>query len=290
LTGGCVGDEPRLPIMPGQRWIIRGVAALCPYLDHPRPVAFAHRGGAAHHPENSWAAFEYAASLGYAYLETDARSTADGALIAFHDADLDRATDRTGTVRKLSWREVSAARIAGTEEIPLLEDLIGSFGELRFNIDLKDEGTIAPLARVLRRTGAWERVCITSFSGVRLLAAQRSLDRPVCLAVTPAAIVALRYLEFPGEPANGTRGCPRRRGLRWRREGLTFGTLRTGAVLAPVRGRGNAAIFLAPGTPVPPEDFRVTCAKWGWTLRVTGILSGYPVLPIEIANRLGGSK
>ena len=145
------------------------------------------------------AAFEYAASLGYAYLETDARSTSDGALIAFHDAALDRATDRTGAVRKLSWREVSAARVAGTEEIPLLEDVIGSFGELRFNIDLKDSGTIAPLAGMLKRTGAWDRVCISSFSGARLLEARRSLDRPVCLAVTPATIVALKYLGFPGE-------------------------------------------------------------------------------------------
>lgn len=33
-----------------------------------------------------------------------------------------------------------------------------------------------------------------------------------------------------------------------------------------------------------------TCRKRGWPLPVEGILSGYPVLPIEIANRLGGSK
>ncbi|HVT69460.1 MAG TPA: glycerophosphodiester phosphodiesterase family protein [Trebonia sp.] len=169
-----------------------------PYLDHPRPIAFAHRGGAAHNPENSWAAFEFSARLGYAYLETDTRSTADGKLIAFHDADLGRATDRTGLVRQLTWKEVSAARIGGTDEIPLLEDLIGGFPELRFNIDLKDAGTIRPLGDVLRRTDAWDRVCITSFSGLRLLAVQRSLDRPVCLAVTPAAIAAVRYLGVPG--------------------------------------------------------------------------------------------
>ena len=168
------------------------------YLDHPRPLAFAHRGGAARQPENSLLAFENAARLGYAYLETDARSTADGKLIAFHDADLNRATDRTGQVRRLPWREVCAARVNGTASIPLLEDVLGTFPGLRFNIDLKDAGTIGPLAGVLRRTGAWDRVCITAFSGGRLIAAQRSLDRPVCLAVTPAALVALRYLGHPG--------------------------------------------------------------------------------------------
>jgi glycerophosphoryl diester phosphodiesterase len=169
-----------------------------PYLDHPLPLAFAHRGGAAHHPENSWAAFEYATRLGYAYLETDARSTADGKLIAFHDASLGRVTERTGKVSKLTWKAVAAAKIAGTEEIPLLEDVIGTFSELRFNIDLKDAGTVAPLNGMLRRTGAWDRICITSFSGRRLLAAQASLDRRVCLSVTPAAFAAVRYLGHPG--------------------------------------------------------------------------------------------
>ncbi|HXT92877.1 MAG TPA: glycerophosphodiester phosphodiesterase family protein [Trebonia sp.] len=169
------------------------------YLDHPRPLAFAHRGGAGHQPENSWRAFEYAAQLGYAYLETDARSTSDGKLIAFHDAELDRVTDRAGQVSKLTWKEVSAARVHGTEEIPLLEDLIGTFPELRFNIDLKDEGTIASLATTLKRTAAWDRVCVASFSGARLVAVQRSLDRPICLAVTPTAIAAMRFLGLPGQ-------------------------------------------------------------------------------------------
>jgi glycerophosphoryl diester phosphodiesterase len=170
-----------------------------PYLDHPLPVAFAHRGGAAHNPENSWQAFEHAVKLGYAYLETDARCTSDGALLSFHDATLDRVTDHTGQVSRLTYKQVSAARIHGKEPIPLIEDLLGTFGDLRFNIDLKDSGTIEPLAQVLRRTGAWDRVCVTSFSGKRLLAAQRILDHPVCLAVTPAAIAAVRYAGHPGK-------------------------------------------------------------------------------------------
>ena len=181
------------------------------YLDHPRPLAFAHRGGAARQPENSLLAFENAARLGYAYLETDARSTADGKLIAFHDADLNRATDRTGQVRRLPWREVSAARVNGTASIPLLEDVLGTFPELRFNIDLKDAGTIEPLAGVLRRTLAWDRVCISSFSGRRLLAGQRSLDRPVCLAVTPAGDPVGQVPGAPGPGAGRPAGPARAR-------------------------------------------------------------------------------
>ena len=51
---------------------------------------------------------------------------------------------------------------------------------------------------MLKRTLAWDRVCISSFSGRRLLAGQRSLDRPVCLAVTPAGILSVKYLGHPG--------------------------------------------------------------------------------------------
>jgi glycerophosphoryl diester phosphodiesterase len=169
------------------------------YFDHPRPIAFAHRGGAGPNLENSWPAFAYAAELGYAYLETDARSTSDGALLAFHDATLDRATDRTGQVATMTYRQVRSAKIGGTEPIPLVEDLLGTFKDLRFNIDLKDGGTVEPLVAALRRTGAWDRVCVSSFFGRRLLRAQRMLDRPICLAVTPVAIGALRYAGTPGK-------------------------------------------------------------------------------------------
>ena len=164
-----------------------------PFLDTPRPHAFAHRGGAAHAPENSWTAFEHAVKLGYSYLETDARATSDGRLTAFHDRTLDRVTDVKGPIGSRTYQEVKALRVAGSEPIPLIEDLLGAWPEVRFNIDLKDEPGIALLAEALRRTGAWDRVCLTSFSGSRLRAARGLLDRPVCMATSPAVIAAIRY-------------------------------------------------------------------------------------------------
>jgi glycerophosphoryl diester phosphodiesterase len=162
------------------------------YLDHPRPLAFAHRGGAGHFPENSWKAFEHAVDLGYAYLETDAHATADGTVVAFHDKTLDRVTDSTGRIAELTAAQVAKARIGGTEPIPLLADLIMAWPDIRVNIDVKDTPAIAPLIEVLRVTNSWDRVCLTSFSGRRLDAVRRMLPRPVCSATTPAGIGAIR--------------------------------------------------------------------------------------------------
>ncbi len=66
---------------------------------------------------------------------------------------------------------------------------------------------------MLRRTGASVRVCVTSFSGSRLRAARGLLDRPVCMATSPAVIAAVRYAAgAAGEPGAGRLG---RRLARW---------------------------------------------------------------------------
>ena len=81
------------------------------YLDGPGPIAMAHRGGAIEHLENTLPAFQACVDLGYRYLETDVRVTADGVLVVFHDPTLERVTDRPGRIESLSWAEVSTARI-----------------------------------------------------------------------------------------------------------------------------------------------------------------------------------
>jgi glycerophosphoryl diester phosphodiesterase len=111
-------------------------------------------------------------------------ATADGVLVAFHDRTLDRVTDRTGAIASLPAREVQAARIDGTGSIPLLADLLGAWPNVRVNIDVKDAPAAGPLADVIRRAGAWDRVCVTSFSPRRLRSIRALLDRPVCMATS----------------------------------------------------------------------------------------------------------
>jgi glycerophosphoryl diester phosphodiesterase len=169
-----------------------------PFLDHPAPLAFAHRGGAVGGPENSLAAFERATRLGYRYLETDARVTLDGVLLAFHDAHLDRTTDASGALAELPWRVVRTARLGGRERIARLEELFGAFPEARFNVDVKTPAAVRPFVEAVRRTGAWDRVCAAAFSEARLLAVRRAAGPRLATSLGPRSVVGLRLRSFTG--------------------------------------------------------------------------------------------
>ncbi|MFE3071075.1 glycerophosphodiester phosphodiesterase family protein [Streptomyces sp. NPDC059247] len=171
-----------------------------PYLDHPLPLPFAHRGGAANGLENTAAAFRRAAAEGYRYFETDVHTTADGALVAFHDATLDRVTDASGRIRDLPWAAVREARVAGTEPLPLFADLLEEFPEARWNVDLKAESALLPLVDLVRATGAWDRVCVSSFTEARVARAQRLAGPRLATSYGVSGVLALR-LRSLGVPA-----------------------------------------------------------------------------------------
>ncbi|MEU9115377.1 glycerophosphodiester phosphodiesterase [Streptomyces sp. NPDC048483] len=166
------------------------------YLDHPAPLPFAHRGGAADGLENTAVAFRRALKLGYRYLETDVHTTSDGQLVAFHDATLDRVTDTRGKIAQLPWRAVSGARVGGREPLPLFEELLEEFPEARWNVDLKVESALAPLLNLLRRTRAWDRVCVGSFSEARVARAQRLAGPRLATSLGTRGVAGLRLRSY----------------------------------------------------------------------------------------------
>lgn len=137
-------------------------------------------------------AFQRAIDLGYRYLETDVRVTADGVALAFHDPGLDRVTDRRGRIAELSWSEVRQARIAGREPIPLLTDVLDAWPDARVNIDVKVDAGIGPTADAIRRTGAIDRVCLGSFAGSRIGAMRQLLGPRLCTSLGPKEALTLR--------------------------------------------------------------------------------------------------
>lgn len=182
------------------------------YFDHEF-AALAHRGFSYGNEnlENSLAAFAAAVDLGYRFVETDAHGTADGVAVALHDESLDRTTDSSGLVSDLPWSTVRRARIGGTEPVPLLEDVLGTWPHLNVNIDVKAPSGVAPVAEAIERTASWDRVCVTSFSVERRVETLARLSRPVAtsagrrevarflggarLRLSPVARWALRHVD-----------------------------------------------------------------------------------------------
>ncbi len=162
-----------------------------PFLEHPGVLAFAHRGGASEFPENTLPAFQGAVDLGYRYLETDAHVTADGTVIAFHDDRLDRVSDRTGVIRDVDHEHVKGALVEGREPIPLLEDLLGSFPDIRINIDPKHDDVVEPLAEIITRCNAIDRVCIGAFSDDRITRMRTLLGPRLCTSLGPRGTTRL---------------------------------------------------------------------------------------------------
>ncbi|MHB1570926.1 MAG: glycerophosphodiester phosphodiesterase [Solirubrobacteraceae bacterium] len=184
-----------------------------PFLDHPGPIAFAHRGGAGEAPENTLAAFEAAVALGYRYLETDVHVTSDGVLVAFHDERLDRVTDCTGAIAELRIAEVQAAdagyafspdggrtfpfRGRGVR-IPRLEELVMRWPDVRVNLDPKTDACVEPLAAVIDRLDAWDGVCIGSFSDRRLRRIRCLGHGRACTSMGPHAVALARLAAASG--------------------------------------------------------------------------------------------
>ncbi|MEO8899262.1 MAG: glycerophosphodiester phosphodiesterase [Candidatus Dormibacter sp.] len=172
------------------------------FLDHPTPIAIAHRGGAEELPENTLPAFDAAVDLGYRHIETDAHLSGDGVVFSFHDHILDRVTDRAGRLSQLSADDIGGADAAyhfspdgqsfplrGTGiRIPTMDAVLTRWPGVFVNIDTKSDAVVAPLVELLRRLGAFERVCIGSFSDERLRRVRRLSGGRICTSMGPVGI------------------------------------------------------------------------------------------------------
>jgi glycerophosphoryl diester phosphodiesterase len=81
-------------------------------------LVIAHRGASWSERENTLPAFERAIELGADFVELDVQVASDGALVVFHDLDLDRLTPLVGPLRR---RRLAELREVG---IPTLEDVL----------------------------------------------------------------------------------------------------------------------------------------------------------------------
>lgn len=120
--------------------------------------------------------------------------------VAFHDATLDRVTDSHGRIVDLPWAEVRRARVAGSEPLPLFEELLEEFPEACWNVDIKAAPALVPLVELLGRTKSWDRVCVGSFSEARVARAARLAGPRLATSYGVRGVLGLRLRSY-GIPA-----------------------------------------------------------------------------------------
>lgn len=184
-----------------------------PYFSRTRhPRVLAHRGlvtaeGAASGVwENSAAAFAAAHAAGAEYIETDCQVTADGDVVLFHDATLERLASDPRPVRQVRTREMQSI-LADHGGLLTVAEALAALPETRFNIDVKTDAAAEPLGRILADHA--HRVLVTSFADRNRRATVASVLRAGA-AVRPAtsggrasiaAVRALSSLRLPSSRA-----------------------------------------------------------------------------------------
>ncbi|MDD3403390.1 MAG: glycerophosphodiester phosphodiesterase family protein [Hespellia sp.] len=89
-------------------------------------------------PENSMLAFTKAIENNYG-IELDVHLTADRRLVVFHDDDLQRVCDASGTIERMTYEELQQFHLSGTfEKIPLFTDVLDHvYGRVPLLIEIK---------------------------------------------------------------------------------------------------------------------------------------------------------
>ncbi len=149
------------------------------FFDSPGPWVIAHRGGRGLWPENTLYAFEQASELGVDVLEMDLRATSDGVIVVMHDKTVDRTTNGSGPVDRMTLAELRRLDAGYRFEdasgqfpfrgrglvVPALEEVLSRFGRARLNLEMKEftADLAAELCRLLKESAATGRVLVASF-------------------------------------------------------------------------------------------------------------------------------
>lgn len=153
-----------------------------------RPAIFAHRGASAHAPENTLASFELAVQQGADAIELDAKLSADGHVVVFHDQTVERTTGAKGRVQDLTLAQLRSLDAGSSfspkflgEKIPLLEEVFESFSKRTIiNVELANHKTpgdnlVETVCMLVKKFNAQNQIFFSSFHPRSLAKAQALL-------------------------------------------------------------------------------------------------------------------
>ena len=143
------------------------------------PLVIAHRGYSARYPENTLEAYRAAIAAGADLVETDARLTADGIVVASHDPTLARLAGNEAAIAAMSSTELVARAQQGGVALATLAEALATICPHRpalIDIKTQDLAIVDAVIADVDRLGLRERVWV----GVRDLVqvAQARLQAP----------------------------------------------------------------------------------------------------------------
>ena len=149
-----------------------------PLLDITAHPVVGHRGNAAHAPENTIESFRQAVDIGVDALELDVRLSADGHVVVIHDPILDRTTNQSGRVDRLTLAELQRADAGArfTKDggkswpyrgkgivVPTLDQVLASFPSMPLLIEIKAPAASRAARAIIERHSAAQRCIVASF-------------------------------------------------------------------------------------------------------------------------------
>ena len=145
-------------------------------IDRPNPfrtghtLVIPHGGGDGRYPEDTMYAYEHSMREGGEVVDLDVQQTADGVLVALHDATVDRTTNGRGPVALMTFAELRKLdagwgfAVGGKHpfrgkgiRVPSIKEVLQRFPDRLATLDLKDPTTkvveaICALTTELKRT------------------------------------------------------------------------------------------------------------------------------------------
>jgi glycerophosphoryl diester phosphodiesterase len=126
--------------------------------------------------------------------------------VVFHDPSLARMLGDRRRVRDVTWADLRALRTGGAVVVPRLDEILDSWPQIRFNIDVKAAGAIAPTVEAVRRAGALDRVLLASFSDARLAVLRREVGPKVATSMAVREVARLWAAARLGRPVRVPEG------------------------------------------------------------------------------------
>ena len=106
-----------------------------------------HRGVKGHVAENTLASFQKALEMGVDGIELDVHVAATGELVVIHDFTVDRTTNGTGEVHKMTLAELKKLSVEGQFTIPLLDEVLALVNrKCLVNVEMKGRHTAKPVS------------------------------------------------------------------------------------------------------------------------------------------------